>query len=70
MPAESTNISIAMNIVTFRFIARKVQSAEPAKALTELQNTHETKGKNTRYAMVLTYCGTNNVSIGKKNISA
>ncbi len=58
-----------MNMVTSRFIARKVQSAEFAQALTELRNASEIKSKNARYAMVLTHRGTNDVSIGKKNIS-
>ncbi len=55
-------------MVTSRFIARKVQSTEAAQALTKLRNAPKTKGKNTRYAMVLTHRGTKNVSIGKKTI--
>ena len=69
LPAESSNVLIAMNTVTSRFIARKVQSAELAQALTELRNVPETKGKNARYVMVLTHRGTNDVSIRRKNIS-
>ena len=58
-----------MNMVTSRFIVRKVQSAEPAQATTELRNAPTSKGKNLRYAMVLTHRGINNVTIRKKNIS-
>lgn len=58
-----------MNTVTSRFIARKVQSAKPAQAFTEIWNGPKTKGKNARYVMVLTYRGINDVSIEKKNIS-
>ncbi len=66
---RSDNVLIAMNMVTSRLIARKVQSAESAQALTELQNAPETKGKNVCYSTLLTHRVTNNVSIGKKNIS-
>lgn len=69
MLAKSNNFLITMNTVTSWFIAGKVQSVEPTQALTELQNASKTKGKNARYVMVLTLCGTNDVSIGKKDIS-
>ena len=55
-------------IVSLGILITKIdlEKAEETKKEIITQNNPETKGKNARYVMLLTNCGTNDVSIGKK----